>query len=315
MLATGTPASSLPDGRRLGEQARGGQDPRQRGTRNLEELQEFVVPGSRAQVEELGPRGVAEIGRVKLATRKLQRGQLVHGAQADRVRALSGIFNLAGEASTGFAGGKKRGSMVNPVRSRRNASRPCSRRRWQKSAVRRHRQMTAGPRGRPLERSQARTVSRWLEIPIAANRAAGISPRGTAPGRSSTAFQMASGTPARPIRAAERRSPSEPDAAVDLLASRSTTMAFVLDVPRSMAEEVFGHERSSNVVSPANETAVDDEINAGAKGSRLAQEEHGRPHHFVDSGHPLERGVRFKLFDLFGDLSAGDSSASPYSPD
>ena len=67
--------------------------------------------------------------------------------------------------------------------------------------------------------------------------------------------------------------------------------------------------------SPADEAAVDDEVNARAEGSGLAGEEHGWAHHFIDRGHAPERSIGFKLLDLFSHFRPQYSSVSPYSLD
>ena len=51
--------------------------------------------------------------------------------------------------------------------------------------------------------------------------------------------------------------------------------------------------------SPADEATIDDEVDAGAEGSRLTGEEYGWADDLIDRGHAAERGVGFKLLDLF----------------
>ena len=128
---------------------------------------------------------------------------------------------------------EKSGSMVSPVRSRRRDSRPCSRRCWQKSAVRRHCQITAGPSGRPFERSHARIVSRWLDIPMAASLSEEIWLTQSST-TVCTAFQMASGSCSTHPGCGKAISIGT-EALATILASRSMTMALVFDVPWSMA--------------------------------------------------------------------------------
>ena len=128
---------------------------------------------------------------------------------------------------------EKSGSMVSPVRSRRRDSRPCSRRCWQKSAVRRHCQITAGPSGRPFERSHARIVSRWLEIPMAASLSEEIWLTQSST-TVCTAFQMASGSCSTHPGCGKAISIGT-EALATILASRSMTTALVFDVPWSMA--------------------------------------------------------------------------------
>ena len=194
--------------------------------------------------------------------------------------------------------------MVSPVRSRSMDSRPCSRRCWQKSAVRRHCQITAGPSGCPLERSHARMVSRWLEIPIAASLSEEIwltQPSTTV----CTAFQMASGSCSTHPGCGNAISIGT-EALATILASRSMTMALVFDVPWSMARrKSFGMGCLPVDFSPADKTAVYDKIDAGAKGSCLAGEEDGRPDHFIDLGHAPHRSVGFELLDLIHHLRPG----------
>jgi len=54
--------------------------------------------------------------------------------------------------------------------------------------------------------------------------------------------------------------------------------------------------------SPANEAAVDDQVDARAKGRRLARQEDGWPDQLVDGGHAAQRRVGLELLDLLGDL-------------
>src|SRR5258705_8425237 len=88
------------------------------------------------------------------------------------------------------------------------------------------------------------------------------------------------------------------DAFATIFASRSITMALVFDVPWSMAKtKSLGMGFPVYTPSPADEAAVDDEVNTRAKGSCLAGEEDGWANHFFDRSHSTERGVGFKLLD------------------
>jgi hypothetical protein len=51
---------------------------------------------------------------------------------------------------------------------------------------------------------------------------------------------------------------------------------------------------------PANEAAVDDQVDAGTKGCCLAGQENGRPNQLIDGGHSAQRGVGLELLDLLG---------------
>jgi hypothetical protein len=63
---------------------------------------------------------------------------------------------------------EKYGSSTSPVRSRTSGRCPAAVSSAQRSAVRRSCQTMARCRGRPVRRSQATTVSRWLVTPMAA---------------------------------------------------------------------------------------------------------------------------------------------------
>ena len=65
----------------------------------------------------------------------------------------------------------KYGSSTSPVRRRTRSRAPCSASSSHRCAVRRSCQTIAWPYGRPVDRSHATTVSRWLVIPIAATDA------------------------------------------------------------------------------------------------------------------------------------------------
>src|SRR3954454_7386532 len=54
--------------------------------------------------------------------------------------------------------------------------------------------------------------------------------------------------------------------------------------------------------SPADEPAVDDQVDAGAEARGVAEQEDRRPDHLLRGGHPAERGVGLEPLDLFGDL-------------
>lgn len=56
------------------------------------------------------------------------------------------------------------------------------------------------------------------------------------------------------------------------------------------------------VYSPTDKSAIHDQIDTGTKGSGSAEQEDGRSDQFIYGGHSSERGIRFKLFTLFGHL-------------
>src|SRR5260370_31623553 len=120
------------------------------------------------------------------------------------------------------------------------------------------------------------------------------------------------------------------EARAKILLSRSTTIALVLVVPWSIARirsgmgkkcgmriancgmreprTKIGRDRrhvlptSFAVYSPTDKSTVHDQINTGTKGSGSAEQEDGRSDQFIYRGHSSERGIRFKLFTLFGHL-------------
>ena len=107
MLAIGIPALKHPDAAVSANIPEDGQDLRQGRSRDFEELQEFIVPRRCPQVEKLCARGVAQVGCMNVAGRKIPKKPAIHGAQADVLCRLSRGLDLL-EQPTRLACGEKR---------------------------------------------------------------------------------------------------------------------------------------------------------------------------------------------------------------
>nr|WP_263439570.1 hypothetical protein [Streptomyces olivaceus] len=89
------------------EGAGGGHDPAQCGPGDVEEGEEFVVQVARGEVEQLGPRGVANLGEGAAGQRVQEVG--VHGAQAQGAGAAAGPGGVVGvEEGRHLQGGEHR---------------------------------------------------------------------------------------------------------------------------------------------------------------------------------------------------------------